>query len=222
MKLQNSIVKAFIFDMDGTLIDSTGIWSEIDRQFFARRGMEVPSDYAEKIAHIGLQQAAVFTKETYGIKESVEEIIQEWKQDSFDMYATQITLKEYAYEILDFLKSKNIKIALATANDKELYEVCLKRLNILHFFDVIMDVNSVKSGKDSIKLYDEISKKLDSERNETVVLEDISLGLKTAKNGGYITVGVHDEGSIKQESEKKKYSNFYIYSLKDLSKILKD
>ena len=77
MKLLNHDVKAVIFDMDGTLIDSTGIWHEIDKAFFAKRGLELPSDYAQHIVHLGLKQAAVYTKGTYHLEESVEDIMKE-------------------------------------------------------------------------------------------------------------------------------------------------
>ena len=86
MKLLNHEFNAVIFDMDGTLIDSTGIWHEIDKEFFAKRGMELPKDYAQQIVHLGLTQAAVYTKETYHLKESIQEIMQEWHDMSIDMY----------------------------------------------------------------------------------------------------------------------------------------
>ena len=75
MKINNLEFNAAIFDMDGTLIDSTGIWHEIDKQFFAKRKMELPEDYAQHIVHLGLTQAAIYTKETYHLDESIQDIM---------------------------------------------------------------------------------------------------------------------------------------------------
>ena len=41
-------IKGAIFDLDGTLLDSMGVWSDVDRIFFARRGMEVPKDFIDR------------------------------------------------------------------------------------------------------------------------------------------------------------------------------
>ena len=65
----------YIFDLDGTLIDSTSLWSEIDRKFFLRRGMDIPPHYNEEIAHVGLDKAAYITRTKYFPNEKEEDII---------------------------------------------------------------------------------------------------------------------------------------------------
>ena len=67
-----------IFDLDGTLIDSNGIWLEVDKTFLARRGAPYTKEYYEGVAHTILSNCAVFTKEYLGLSESCEEIIAEW------------------------------------------------------------------------------------------------------------------------------------------------
>lgn len=220
MKLLSREIKAAIFDMDGTLIDSTGIWHDIDVEFFAKRGMEVPKEYAEEIVHIGLAKAASFTKEKYGIKESEEEIKKEWRDASIDMYLNRIPLKEGAIELLKHLKENGVKLAIATANDEELYKPCLERLGIYDLFDVIMDVNSVSKGKDNVLLYNTISNKLGVKVENTMVLEDIAMPLKTSYQGGYFTIAVYDKHSEHQDKDKREHSHLYIYSFFDLLKAL--
>ena len=69
-----------LFDMDGTLIDSNGVWKNVDREFLARRGIAYTHAYYEGVAHTILPLAAKFTKEYCRLTESCEEIIAEWME----------------------------------------------------------------------------------------------------------------------------------------------
>ena len=221
MKLLNHEFNAVIFDMDGTLIDSTGIWHEIDKKFFAKRGMQLPKDYAQHIVHLGLTQAAVYTKETYHLEESIQEIMQEWHDMSIDMYKYHVPLKEGALELLKLFKKNGIKMAIATANDEPLYRPCIDRLGISEYFDEIADVNTAKEGKQSAKIYLDLAKKLASEPRNTLVLEDMPTCVKTAFKSGFLTVAVYDHASKAYDQEKKDNSHLFINNFFELLDILK-
>ena len=216
MKLLNHDIKAVIFDMDGTLIDSTGIWHEIDKAFFAKRNMELPSDYAQHIVHLGLTQAAVYTKETYHLKESIQDIMDEWHNMSIDMYRYHVELKPGALELLNLFKRNGIKMAIATANDDSLYQPCIDRLGIGEYFDEIADVNTTKEGKQSAKIYLDLANKLGSEPQNTLVLEDMPTCVKTAFKSGFITVAVYDHASKDYNEDKINDSHLFIKDFDEL------
>ncbi len=216
MELCGRKIHAIIFDLDGTLIDSTNVWGNVDQSFFEKRGMNIPKNYVEEIAHIGLKEAAIFTKEKYHIQDSIESIMQEWRDASIKQYEHEVLLKPHVYDYLVKLKQNNIKLAIATANDKQLYEPCLKRLGIYDFFDFIADVDTVNAGKDSVKLYHYVAKKLNEKPENIAVFEDISVGLKTAYENGYISIAVYDEHSKKEDDLKRKYSYLFIYDFQEL------
>lgn len=218
MKLLDHEIKLAILDLDGTLIDSTGIWHQIDVNFFKKRGMEIPKGYFDAICHLGLKATATFTKKTYGIKESEEEIMKEWHDASVFEYENNVPLKPFATDFLQYLKNNNVIVTLATANDKELYEPCMKRLGIYDYFDYIADVNSVKEGKHSPKLYESINARFGINKENTIVVEDIYTSLQTAYENGYISIGVSDPASEGSVLEKKKYSHLYIENLNELIK----
>ena len=221
MKFLGKEINAVIFDMDGTLIDSTGLWHEIDKRFFAKRNMDLPKDYAQKIVHLGLKQAAIFTKKEYGIKESPEEIIQEWRQMAIDFYVNEVQLKDGALKLLKLFKDKGLKLSIATANDAELYMPCVNRLGISSYFDFIDDVNVSQKGKEDGKIYLDLVDKMHSKPENTLVLEDMPTCLKTVYDAGFITVAVYDNASRQYEKEKRQYSHLYINNFFELIEKLK-
>lgn len=220
MKILNKEIHAVIFDMDGTLIDSTGIWHAIDEAFFARRNMTIPKGYAQKIVHLGLKQAAIFTKEAYGIEDEPDKIMAEWHDMSRQMYHHQVPLKEDVLTLLDLLKSRGVKMGIATANDAHLYLPCLKRLGIENYFDFVADVNLVKEGKQSGKIYLFLAEKLGFKPENVMVLEDMPTCIKTAHEHGFLTIAVADNASKDFVNEKRSNSDLYIDSFKELLTIL--
>ena len=221
MKLLSKEFNAVIFDMDGTLIDSTSIWHEIDKAFFAKRNMELPSDYAQHIVHLGLTQAAIYTKETYHLKESTEDIMKEWHDMSIDMYRYNVPLKEGVLELLELLKKNGIKMAIATANDEPLYKPCIDRLGIGSYFTAIADVNTAKEGKQSAKIYLDLANKLGFKPENILVLEDMPTCIKTAFKSGFLTVAVYDHASKEYHQEKKNNSILFINDFFELLEKLK-
>ncbi len=179
--------------------------------------MEIPKNYVDEIAHIGLYDAAVFTKNKYHITDSIESIIEEWRELAKNEYLYNIPLKNNVIEFLTKLKKSNVKIALATASDKNLYVPCLKRLKIYDFFDYIADVDIVGAGKEDVKLYNHVASVLNVSPEKTAVFEDIAINLKTAYENNYVAIGVYDEYSTKEDELKKKYSYKFI---KDFKKLL--
>ena len=216
MKLLGKDINLIIFDLDGTLIDSTSLWSEIDRDFFLRRGMEIPPHYNEEIAHVGLDKAAYITRTKYFPNEKEEDIIQEWKDMSLKAYQHEIPLKEHGDELLKLLKEKGVKLAIATANSKELYEPCLKRLGIWDYFDFVIDVNSTKEGKNSPEIYDKAASMFNLTSENVVIFEDLYEAIMTAYNADYLTIGVYDKRSTKNIDTIKKNSHLFIESFEEI------
>lgn len=209
--------KAAIFDLDGTLFDSMHLWSDIDREFFRRRGIEIPSDYMISIAHLGMYDTAVYTKNRFGLNEAPEELIAEWSEMALRFYSEDVTLKKGAAEYLRRLKKKGILLAVATANGRQLFEPALRHTGIDGLFDAVVSSDEVERKKGFPDIYLLACRKLGGvPAEETVVFEDILLGIKGAKDGGFQTVAVYDETSIENEKELRALADKYIYDFTEM------
>ena len=215
MKIGNLEIKGVIFDIDGTLIDSCGIWGEVDIRFFSKRNMEMPKDYQKAIGHIGLDKAAEYTINRFNLNEKKEDIIKEWKTGVLELYANEVTLKPHVREFLLLLKENNIPFCAATANDEDCYKSCLTRNNIYNLFDFILEVNHFKDGKDKPTIYIEAAKRLGVDITSCIVFEDLLMALNTAKNAGFITCAVY-EATSKEESKKQESAHFYIKDYQEI------
>ena len=111
-----------IFDLDGTLIDSGGIWQSVDEKFFSERKLKMPPDYPSAIAHLGFEKAAVYTKKRFHLEEAPEEIVREWENEVVDLYRNELLLKDGAEDFLRLAEKSGCALGIATAAQKNCYE----------------------------------------------------------------------------------------------------
>ena len=220
MYIKNKKFSGVIFDIDGTLLDSCSIWHDVDVDFFKKRGLELPDDYAMAIGHIGLDKAAIYTIERFKLNEKKEDIIKEWKDGVLSYYKYKVKTKPHVKEFLMFLKENNIPICAATANDEDCYKSALINNGIYNLFDFILEVNHFPYGKDKPDIYIHASKMLKCEINETLVFEDLLMPINTINNAGFISCAVFDE-SCNDEEEKKKKAYLYIKDYNELFDLIK-
>lgn len=212
--------KGAIFDLDGTVLDSMGLWKKVDELFFTSRNMPVPEDYVQTISPLGTIGAAHYTKDTYAIEESIEEIIAEWQETAKKEYSENVKIKPYAKEFILALKEKGLTLAVATASDIEMFEECLIKNGIRDAFSFIITVRDVGKGKDSPLIYEKACEKMGIEPCECIVFEDIITAILSAKKAGCYCVGVYDKSSEKDIEELKRISDEFIYDFEKMYKNL--
>ncbi|MCR1934874.1 HAD family hydrolase [Clostridium tepidum] len=210
-------IEGAIFDLDGTLIDSMGIWEKIDYEFLNKRNLKVPCDLKDKIQSLTFEEGANFFKKNFNLKESPKEILNEWNSMVIKEYSLNIKLKNNAKDFLIKLKNKGIKLAIATSNTAELTKLVLKNNEILHFFDSITTISEVNRNKSFPDIYLLCAKKLNLSPEKCVVFEDILPAIKSAKAANMKTIGVYDTCSKDKEDAIKKIADYYIYNYKELT-----
>lgn len=205
-----------IFDLDGTLIDSMGVWSQIDVDFLGKRGFEVPMDYMTAITPMGFEATADYTIKRFNLNETREDLIKEWHDMAIEAYSYYVKLKPGAKEYVEYLHKNGKIMAVATASDMRLVEPVLKNNNIFHYFQNITTVKEVNRGKGFPDIYDMIARKMNISTEKCIVFEDILAGIKGAKAGGYTTIGVYDVHSCENQEQLKNECNKYICDFKEM------
>lgn len=209
-------IEAIIFDLDGTLIDSMGIWKDIDIEYLAKFGYELPSNLQECLEGKCFHDTAIYFKERFNIKDSIETIENDWNQMAEDKYKNEIFLKDGVIELLKYAKKNNIKLGIATSNSKHLVTTFLKSRKIYDMFDAILTGNETKLSKPNPEVYLKVASLLNISPNKCLVFEDVIPGIMAGKNAGMRVCAVDDTYSYSQREEKLRLADYYIYSYRDI------
>lgn len=212
--------KGAIFDLDGTLIDSMWVWAKIDFDYLSKRGISLPPDLKDHIAHLSFDDTAKYFKDRFKLNESLEEIKTEWNDMALHEYAHNIVLKNGALNFLDLLKSKGIKIALATSNTRALLELVLRKNKVYDYFDVITTTDEVSRGKNFPDVYLLTAEKLGLKPEACIVFEDILPAVIGAKAAGMKVIGVQDLFSEHQKNDICRIADIFISEYEELMSII--
>ena len=111
----------YFFDLDGTLLDSNGIWLDIDRDFLARHGVTtVPEDYTEYVTHHSFPDAAAYTRRRFGLDMPEEDICRAWLDMALEAYSHQLPLKPGAGDYVRPAHERGERCALLSSCMPEL------------------------------------------------------------------------------------------------------
>lgn len=209
------MIKGAIFDIDGVLLDSMGIWDDLGARYL--RSLEkIPEEGLNKILFsMSMEQGAEYLNEHYGLNKSVKETVDGIGRMLEDYYFYEVLLKPGAKEVLEFLKSKNIKMAAATSSPRTHIEKALSRNGLLGYIDKIYTTGEVGVSKHSPDIYNLAADFLKTKSEETLVFEDSLYALKTAKEAGFVTVGVFDEKGESNQAELENQADLYLKKLDD-------
>lgn len=194
-------IKAVIFDLDGTIVDSMWIWKEIDIQYLAKWDIGLPEDLQKEIEGMSFTETAIYFKETFNLPDSIEKIKNEWNAMALDFYRNRISLKDGIAEFIELLKSMDIKIGLGTSNSRELASEVLRKHDIYKHFDTIRTSCEVEKGKPHPDVFLKAAEDLNVKPHECIVFEDTYAGVLAAKRAGMRVIAISDELSLPYKKE---------------------
>ena len=212
-------IKGVIFDMDGTLIDSMWVWNEVDVDYVKRYQLVEPEGFYEAIEGMSFTDVAKYYKKTFPqIKDSVEQIKADWMEMGYKMYRDDVELKSGVKEFLDELKKRDIRIGIATSNDRDMTEMVLEARGILSEFDAICTSDEVKIGKPAPDVYLKAAEDIGVDPKDCLIFEDVPAGLMAGKSAGMKTCAIADKFSEDQIEKKRALADYFI---QDYFEILK-
>ena len=188
-----SNIKCAIFDMDGTILDSMGMWHTIGAQYLQQNGITPREGLWEDIKRFNLVESADYFIEKYNIQKPREEIMDEIRALISGHYGKSLQLKEGARELLERLNEMKIPCLLATATDRSSVLACMRRLDCEKYFVKILTCLEYNTTKSEPVIFEKSAEVCNAKAEESLVFEDALHALRTAHEAGFKTVAVYDE-----------------------------
>lgn len=216
-------LKAAIFDMDGTLVDSLKVWNVL----WAKVGAEYLGDPQflpsaeddKKVRTLTLKDAMALIHTNYGLGESADALFMRATQVMIDFYNEEVELKDGVLDFLEYCRSQGVKMCIASATAPDLIELALVHCGIENYFSKIFSCGTIGKGKSEPDVFLLAADFLGEDITNTWVFEDSLVAIETAVKIGMPTVGIYDRFNFGQEKIRE-IATEYIDSGETLMKLV--
>lgn len=209
-------IKAAIFDMDGTLIDSMSAWRRLNSEFVLSRGIQ-PTEAERRTLYTMSGMAAVtYMNEHFRIDCDFDDLCRNAIQAMETVYAGGVPLKPGAKDYLRRLGERGIKRVLATATPAKQALIALNRIGLIPYLDYIYCNEIIGLDKSNPAFYDRLCSLIGEEKQDCVMFEDALYAMRGARAAGLGVVGIYDDTSAPDEPSIRDVCDRFILSFDEL------
>ena len=211
--------KTYIFDFDGTLVDSMPSW--IGKIMYALKycGVKYPDDVAKISVTLGDVGTAKYFIDELGVKLSIEEIIALMDEFALPKYRDEIVLKAGVREYLELLKKNGCSLNVLTASPHQMVDPCLERNGVYDLFDNIWCCEDFGLTKSDVRIYTEAARRIGVKTSDVVFVDDNLVPVKTSRAAGMYSLAVHDSSADDNREEIIAAADRYALSMTNLELI---
>ncbi len=198
------MIKAVIFDWDGLLGDTEGLWTISDTNWLAQQGIIYKDELKSLLTGRSQVDCARIFKEHFKLPENIQEIISKRLASLKDTYqkTSGNLLMPFARELLAAASTKGLKLAIASGTAQEMLDMIVEKQGIREYFSFVVSTDKVKSGKPAPEVYLYVAELLQVKPSECIVFEDAENGVKSAAAAGMFCVAVPNKYTKNQDFSK--------------------
>ncbi|MDN5359328.1 MAG: hypothetical protein PWQ84_391 [Thermotogaceae bacterium] len=191
------MIKGLIFDMDGVLIDSEPLYKTLNGKLFKELGFSLTDDEYTKFVGTTDEKMLSVLKKRFSLEQSVKEMNQLREDIHMTFFkSAKLYPMEHLYDLLDWAKDKELKLAVASSTDEKFVLLILEKIGILDSFHTVVCGNHIDRSKPAPDIFLKAAEELNLKPEECLVIEDSTNGVKAGKRAGMTVIGFQsDDGS---------------------------
>ena len=210
---------AFIFDCDGTLVNSAPVWAYAQPELLHRHGMDVTVDDFAQFEHLSLEDECQAYHDTWGIGADGEELYRELSEILIDGYS-KVPPRDGLLAFLEQAKAAGIAMCVATSTPAELVGSALAGAGLDRYMEFVTTTGEAGRSKQFPDVYKLALSRLEERHGHafehTWVFEDAVFGLKSSGAAGFKRVGIYDPHGRMERDEVRANCEIFIDSYEDL------
>lgn len=210
---------AFIFDCDGTLVNSSPVWGHAQTELLRRHDIDVTVDDFAQFEHLSLEDECQAYHDTWGIGTNGEELYRELGEILIDGYS-KVPPREGLLTFLEQAKAAGIATCVATSTPAELVQSALAGAGLDRYMEFITTTGEVGRSKQFPDVYELALRRLEERHGRKFehawVFEDAVFGLKSSGTAGFKRVGIFDPHGRMERDEVRANCDIFIDSYEDL------
>ncbi len=213
-----------IFDVDGTIVDSMGMWAATTEWVFTHYGAAMPDGFFERVEPLSLKEMCRIDHEEFGFGDSADDVYEVVCAHVRDCYAHEIQMFPGARELLEELAAAGIPMVVASSTPVREFTVALEAHGLSGFFrDTVSTEDVGGRDKEFPDVYLEACRRLgldadDPEQRAGVwVFEDAPFGVQTSHKAGFRVVGLMNDHDGRREEDVRPYCDVYVHGYAELS-----
>ena len=212
-------MRAYLFDFDGTLVDSMPTYGGIMLRLLDEMGMAYEKDILRIITPLGYGGTAKYYAQELGAPWSQECMIEKMQAYAREAYAHTVPAKAYVAQTLQLLRERGEQLHVLTASPHSALDPCLKRLGLWDYFGYIWSCEDFGLTKADSEIYRRAAQKIGLPMENILFLDDNLNADRTAKAAGMRVCGVYDDSSREYREEIRAAADFYIDDFSQLPAI---
>ena len=206
----------YIFDLDGTLVDSMKYFAKGILQIADDAGITYGEELLKILTPLGYEKSAEYYVNKLGVRDSVENIVARIKQNLVYEYTNIIFAKPGVKAYLESLFQKGARLFVLTASPHIVTDVCLKHNGVYDLFEQVWSVDDFSLNKSDTRLFFKVAETVGCKREEIHYFDDSLIALANAKRSGYRTYAVYDSHTPDEVQTMKSEYDVYVDSFESL------